>query len=120
MTLLNEIIHDKEFHLSARRSVISLLEKPNKDPLYIKNWRPLSLLNTDNKLFGKILATRQQKAMNYIIHESQTGFMKNRHLAENILKIQEIMQHTKTKIYLLCLLVMISKRHLTNLMGYCL
>ena len=92
LDLYSEIVEDGEFHLSGKRSVLSLLEKTGRDPLYIKNWRPLSLLNSDNKIYGKMLANRQQVAMEEIIHSSQTGFMKGRLLAENILKLQEILQ----------------------------
>ena len=85
-----EIIQEGEMHLSARQSVISLLEKEGKDPLYVSSWRPLSLLNVDNKIYGKILANRLQVFLTKIIHHSQTGFIKNRHLAENIIKILSV------------------------------
>ena len=56
-----ECIDDSEFHLSARRGIISLLEKLGKNELYLQNWRPLSLLNVDNKLYTKVLANRLQE-----------------------------------------------------------
>ena len=72
---------------------MSLLEKPNKNTLRLKHWRPLALLNTDNKIFVKALAARIQGIQNKITHESQTGFVKGRQLSENIIKIMEIMQN---------------------------
>ena len=80
-------------HLSAKRGILLLLEKIGKDMLVLKNWRPLTLLNTDNKIYAKILAMRLEKSTKYIIHHSQPGFSKGRHLAENIMKINEVMQH---------------------------
>ena len=44
-------IEDGKFHRSATESVISLLEKVGKDQLYLGNWRPLSLLCCDYKIF---------------------------------------------------------------------
>ena len=79
-------------HLTARQSVISLLEKAG-NPLKLTCWRPLSLLNTDQKIFGKILAKRLDVVLDELIHHSQQGFLKNRHMSENILKIQKILQY---------------------------
>ena len=91
--LYTEVIEDKLLHLSARRGVISLLEKLEKNPLFLESWRPLSLLNSDYKIFAKILANRLQYALPDLIHESQTGFMKNRFIGENILKLMNLMEY---------------------------
>ena len=91
--LFKEITQDRMLHLTARRGIISLLEKVGKDTLVLDQWRPLSILTTDYKLYSKVLARRLQKASTEIIHFTQTGFMKNRYLAENILRILEIINH---------------------------
>ena len=90
-----EAIQEEKLHITARRSVISLLEKPSGTPLTLKSWRPLSLLNVDNKLFAKILALRMQKALPSIHDFSQTGFIKGRYLAESIMKILEVVNKCK-------------------------
>ena len=95
LDIYNEAIQKGMLHLSARQSVISLSEKPGKDPLKLKCWRPLSLLNTDNKIYSKLLAKRLQKVTEIVVHNSQQGFIKGRVLSENILKIQAIMEKCK-------------------------
>ena len=69
---------------SMKRGIITLLPKKDKDNLYLKNWRPISLLNTDYKILAKIIASRLQKVLPSIIHWDQTGFLKNRYIGENI------------------------------------
>ena len=88
-----EVVEKTQLHLSARQSVISLLEKIGHNPLQLTCWRPLSILNTDNKLFRCILTKKLQLAINEIVHHSRQGFIKGRYMTENILKIQQIMQH---------------------------
>ena len=92
--LIKEIITDGKMHLTARRGIISLLDKPDKDMLKIKSWRPLTILNTDNKLYGKILANRMDHSIKDIVHFSQTGFIKGRSPSENIAKIMEIISYS--------------------------
>ena len=83
--------------MTARRGIISLLEKLGKDTLHLKNWRPLSLLMMDNKLFTKVLARRVQGIQEKSIHFSQMGFIKNRFMSDNIMKILQILQHCNDK-----------------------
>ena len=83
--------------MTGRHGILSLLEKQNKDALLVKLWRPLTLLNTDNKIYGKILANRLTLALDEIIHYNQMGFIKRRHAAENI-KIMELMNKLETEL----------------------
>ena len=39
----------------------TLLPKPSKDLMFLKNWRPLTLLNCDYKIMAKIVAIRIKK-----------------------------------------------------------
>ena len=76
--------------LSQRRAIITLLEKKGKDSSKIKNWRPVALLNTDYKIFTKVLARRLEKNIPSIIHTDQSGFVKNRFIGESVRFTQDI------------------------------
>ena len=41
--------------ISQRQAVIKLSEKKDRDKLFTKNWRPISLLNVDTKNYRKPL-----------------------------------------------------------------
>ena len=58
----------------------------------LKNWRPLTLLNTDYKIATKAIANRIKKFLHTIIDCSQTGFIKGRYIGENIRLIQETIE----------------------------
>ena len=86
---------EKTLHISARRGVICLIPKKYKDLDYIKNWRPLTLLNTDYKILSKVLAIRLKLCLDKLVNRDQTGFMKNRFIGENIRKILDVINYAE-------------------------
>ena len=52
-------------------------------PMLLKNWRPLSLINSDAKLFTKLLANRLNTVLPQLINPYQTGFMPHRLISDN-------------------------------------
>ena len=77
--------------LSQRRAIITLLKKKGKDNSKVKNWRPVALLNTDYKIFTKVLARRLEKNIPSIIHADQSGFV-NRFIGESVRFTQDIIE----------------------------
>ena len=63
-----------ELSITQKQGIITLLPKKDKDVRYLKNWRPISLLNTDYKILTKCLANRLKKVLPNIIHLNQTVF----------------------------------------------
>lgn len=54
---------------------IMVLLKEGKDHTLPQNYRPISLLNADVKIFAKILANRLKYLLPSVIHPDQTGFI---------------------------------------------
>ena len=84
-----------EMSISQNRGTISLIPKKDKDKKYLKNWRPISLLNNDCKTVTKALALRLEKVLPTIISANQTGYVKGRYIGESIRIITDIMSFTK-------------------------
>jgi hypothetical protein len=85
----------KEMSIDQRRGVINLIPKGNKDIRRLKNWRPISLLNTDYKILTKTMASRLKKVLPTVIHPDQVAYLKGRYIGQNIRTIIDIMEYTK-------------------------
>ena len=73
---------------------IKLTERKDRDKRLIKNWRPISLLNTDLKLITKVLATRLKKNLPALISPNQTAYVENRLIGESGRLISDILETT--------------------------
>lgn len=58
-----------------------------------KNWRPISLINTDAKVFTRIVSSRLIPYANKIVTPFQTSFFRGRFIAENGLLTKSAMAH---------------------------
>lgn len=76
-----------------RTGIITLIPKKNQDRLFLNNWRPITLLNTDLKIFSKALASRLQMCIRDIVSPDQTGFIKGRSITTNLTNIQMIIDN---------------------------
>ena len=85
----------QELHETARKGILNLIPKPNKDAKLIKNLRPITLLNVDYKIIEKAVANKMLPALEKIINKDQRGFMKDRRISVNIRKMLDIIHHTK-------------------------
>ena len=78
---------------STIRGTITMIPKKNRDACFIKNLRPITLLNTDYKLIEKVIANRIKPLLQGLIHQDQKGFLSNRRIGSNIRCILDIMDH---------------------------
>lgn len=103
---LNEGYRKGELSTTQKEGVIICLPKTDTGREKIKNWRPITLLNTVYKLASTCIANRLKTVLPLLIHEDQTGFMQNRYIGDNIRLIYDIINHlthTNSPGLLLCL-----------------
>lgn len=74
-----------------------MMPKKDVDGKILSNWRPITLLNVDYKIFAKWLANRLKQIIPDIIDEDQTGYIKNRYIGSNIRRTLDILEYTKMK-----------------------
>lgn len=84
----------KELSQEQKCGVITLTPKKEKDLRYMKNWRPISLLNIDYKILTKILANRLQKVIGKLVNNNQVGYIKGRYIGENVREIADLLAYT--------------------------
>ena len=82
-------------HIAAELNIskIALLPK-SEDRSRVQNFRPISLLNTPYKIVAKILANRMKPLLHHWILPSQTGFVPNRCILDNIFLVFEAIEWT--------------------------
>ena len=95
LAAVNTAYNNGELSVNHRRGIISLIPKKNKDLIYIKNWRPITLLCADYKLISKVIANRIKAHLPKIINCDQTGFVKGRYIGQNIDMLLQIIEHSE-------------------------
>ena len=84
-------------HYTAKRGILCLIPKKQKDPDYIKNWHPFTLLNTDHKIYAKVLADRIKPVLQYLIGHQQTGYMEGRNISSNLRCMIDVIQYVESE-----------------------
>ena len=82
---------------SRRQAIIKLIEKKDRDERFIKNWRPISLLNVDSKIISKALSEKLKEVLPDLISSQQTAYVKNRHIGESGRLISDIIEITEIR-----------------------
>jgi exonuclease III len=90
---LNFGFHNGQLSITQRQGVISIIPKKDKPREYLKNWRPISLLNVSYKIASASIANRIKTVLDYLIHENQKGFLKGRFIGENSRMIYDVLQY---------------------------
>ena len=86
---------NKNLSITQRYGVLILLPKGEKDKRLIKNWRPLTLLNTFYKIVSGCIAERIKPNLNKIIHSDQKGFVPGRFMGEVTRTTYDTIQYAK-------------------------
>lgn len=93
-SMYRECIKEGEMTTTMKQGVISLIPKSDKDTMLIENWRPITLLTTDYKILAMVYANRLKKGLDKIISETQSGFIKGRHISNNIRLILDLLDYS--------------------------
>ena len=73
-----------QLSITQRQGIIICIPKENKPKHFLKNWRPLTLLDIVYKMASGTIANRIKLVINKLISKDQTGFIKGRYIGENI------------------------------------
>ena len=74
---------DGQLSISQRQAIIEPIAKKDRDKRFVKNWRPITLLNVDTKILSKSLAEKRKHTLPELIPSNQTAFVKNRFISES-------------------------------------
>ena len=99
MDSLNYAYFRGELSNSQKQAVITVIEKKDKDRRWIKNWRPISLVNVELKIGSKAIAKRLGTVLPHIIHHDQNAFVKGRTIFDAARTISDVMEFTKMRDY---------------------
>lgn len=95
LAAIHEAVNTGAFHPQLNIALISLIPKKGKDHSNCANYRPISLLNTDIKMYARILALRLQRYINKLVHPDQTGFMPGRLASDNIRRLLHVIHEAR-------------------------
>ena len=88
--VLNERFHIGILTDSQREGLLRLLYKKD-DRRLVKNWRPISLLNTNYKLAAKVITERPKRVIQSIVHKDQTCGVVGRSIFSNLQLIRDML-----------------------------
>ena len=89
---ITKAFHRGELSHSQKQATIKLIEKKDRDKKLIKNWRPISLLNSDTKLISKVLAGRLKNVLPSLITSHQTAYVNGRFISEGGRLISDVLE----------------------------
>ena len=81
---------------SIIEGTITCITKGGKLCNDLKNWRPLTLLNSVYKYFSSMIANRLKPELPILINEDQTGFIAGRFIGENTRTVFDLINHCES------------------------
>ena len=114
---LNYGFEISQLSISQKQGIIKLIPKKSEELYYIKNWRPLTLLNCDYQIATKAIANRLKTNLHKLINNDQNGFLKGQFIGENIRLIDSVINYTTAKKFRDFYFFLTLRRHLTHWNG---
>ena len=75
---------------------MSCLKKETNPGNFLKNWRPITLLNVLYKMISGCISNRLKYIRDSIISDTQSGFIKGRYNGENTRFIYDLMYYIES------------------------
>ncbi|MCO5551279.1 hypothetical protein L7F22_004778 [Adiantum nelumboides] len=75
--------------------LISLIPK-GADTTRLRQWRPITLLSSVYKILAKLISSRLRPYLLDLIHTSQTGFVQDRYILDNLFCLHQAMDWART------------------------
>ena len=94
---LNEGFQKGKMSITQREGIITCIPKGDKPRQFLKNWRPISLLNVVYKIGSSCIANRIKAVLPELINEDQTGFVPGRYIGDNLRLLYDIMYYLKNE-----------------------
>ena len=86
-----------QLSIVQQQGIITCLPKPNKSKYYLKNWRPITLLNVDYKLASTAIANRLKPLLKFLISDTQKGYVQGRYIGECTRLIYDLIEKMDEK-----------------------
>ena len=96
LTVFKDLERLPRLPASFRVGIVTLLYKKG-DRTDIRNWRPVTLLNFDSKLFSKVLALRMSRVLEGVIHPDQTCAVPGRKITDSLVLIRDTICYARDR-----------------------
>jgi hypothetical protein len=90
LSTFNKALTTGQIPTSWTKSYISLIPKKKQDRDKVQNWRLIALINTDTKIFLKIIANRLGRIVNMYLPQHQKDSLPGRNMVDTTLNILEV------------------------------
>ena len=91
--LYNLCFTDECLPESLQTSVTRLIFKKRGDVKDLKNWRPISLLNTDYKILSKAITLRLSRVLGSLVDPDQTCSVPGRSITSNVTLLRDVLDY---------------------------
>ena len=94
--MIKGFLHKAKLGGSTNSTFLALISKET-NPASFDRFRTISLCNASYKIIAKLLTNRIKPMLGKLISESQGGFVKGRHILDNVIQVQEAMHSSNLR-----------------------